>query len=153
MRIYDAIDFYWSDDGDFAIDDTGDLMDTSYDPLKSIKQEIIDRISGNQQGWLYQPALGANLDRFVGEPNTRENGKAIQHAVINSLLYGNLVDIGDLKVLVTPLSASMIAIRIQIACLPTSRNSRALPITLSFLYDYSDNHVYAVQGNYVNHAI
>jgi len=151
-KIYDAIDLYWSHEGDYAIDERGDLMDTSFDSLRSIKQEIIDRVSASRHDWRYQPAIGANIDRFVGESNTPENGKAIKHAITNALLYGRLVDSSDLRVRVTPLSMTMVAIRVELSYIVTSANTNSLPVTLNFLYDYSDNHIYATTGSYVEDA-
>lgn len=147
-RTYDAIDFFWSYDGDLAMDDRGDIQDTSFDSLRCIHQQILQRIRGSTGDLQYNPDLAANLDRFVGKKNTRSAGIDIKSSIRNALLYRNLVDGRDLNVKVAPISPSIIAGKVSLAYQQTRANLDSLPVTLSFLYDYKDNNIYPVDNKY-----
>jgi len=52
-------------DGDLAIDRTGDVRDTSYDPLRSTFQEVRTRAQSSFRDWATQPSIGANLEGLL----------------------------------------------------------------------------------------
>lgn len=61
-------DLWFTQDGDFLIDGSGDLKDTkdSGDKLESIKQTILHRIIAERNGWRLHPDIQAGLERFLG---------------------------------------------------------------------------------------
>tara|TARA_R110002020_G_scaffold268819_3_gene484129 strand:- start:79579 stop:80034 length:456 start_codon:yes stop_codon:yes gene_type:complete len=141
-RLYDTNDLFFSFEGDFDVDESGDLRDTLYDPLRSIRQQILTRVKSEKGDWQYQGSIGANLSNFVGEPNSRETGMAIKNAVRVALGQHALVDLNGVKIDVMPISRTMIALRVEVAYLRTSENSVSDPLLLNFLYDYIDNNIY-----------
>ena len=147
-RIYDSTDLFWSFEGDFDIDETGDIRDTSYDPLRSISQGIYDRVKCDKGDWQFQKGIGASLSKFVGRPNDRETGRSIKSAITSALGWFGFIDVGDVNVKVVPVSATMIVARVVINYISTRENSISDPINLTFLYDYADNNVYPANGRY-----
>lgn len=147
-RIYDKIDYFFSYDGDYEVSNTGDIMDTSFDILRSIHQEVLDRVRSDKGDWAYNKPIGASLSSFVGMPNTAETGKAIEQTILSALQYNNLVDIGDVKIKVVPISANVIAVQTRLSYMQTKSNVNSLPVTLTFLYDYADNNIYPVYPGY-----
>jgi len=145
-RIYDRTDYFFSYDGDFAVGPDKDIMDTSYDPLRAAHQEILSRIRSDKGDWVYNPAIGATLSRFVGMPNTQETANAMRQAMLASLQYDNTVDISDVKIQIVPVAFDMVAIRIELAYIRTRQNANSSPVTLTFLYDYQDNNVYPIEN-------
>jgi len=63
-----AVDFWFTAEGDYAVGDDGDIMSTEISPKRSLIQEIRTRVSAIQGDWSEHPALGLNLDSFVGRP-------------------------------------------------------------------------------------
>ena len=147
-RVYDKNDVFWSYEGDFDLDERGDLRDTSFDSLRSIKQEILTRIMSSLSDWRYSPGVGSDMYSFVGQKNTREVGQALRKVITNSLMYDNLINIGDVDVKIVPISANAVAGQVILNYLPTRRNAVSLPVTLSFLYDYIDNQIFSREGSF-----
>ena len=147
-RIYDSVDFFWSDEGDYDLDETGDIRTTAYDPLRSVRQGIYNRVKCDKHDWQYQKGIGASLSRFVGQPNTSATGMSIKSAVISALGYHGYIDIGDVNVRVVPISATMVVVRVVVSYIRTRENSISDSINLTFLYDYADNNVYPADGRY-----
>jgi hypothetical protein len=147
-RPYDFVDMFWSSDGDYEVDERGDLQDTSYDVLRSIHQQIQTRIMSDKGDWQYQKRIGAGLSNFVGDPNTAETGRALQNAITSALLQNGLINMEDLKVKIAPISPTHIAFQVTLNYLPTRENATSLPVTLNFMYDYADTQVYPFSNRY-----
>lgn len=145
---YDAIDVFFSYEGDYHIDHKGDLQDTSFDYLRSIHQYIINVVRSDRGAWKLRQELGADLSSFVGMPNTKEVGNAIKERLTSALLEHNQIKTNDLTVKVIPLSKSSIAVRVEVSVTPTRNNSQANKLTLNFMYDYADNNVFPIRGHY-----
>lgn len=147
-RIYDKNDYFFSYDGDYEFSETGDIMDTRFDMLRSIHQEILDRVRSDKGDWKYNKSIGASLSNFVGMPNNIQIANAIEQAIISAVQYNELVDINDINIKLAPISATVIAAQIKLIYTNTKANANSLPVTLTFLYDYNDNNVYPIYNNY-----
>jgi len=143
-QIYDRTDLTWSRRGDLAIGHNGDIMDTYEDPLRSLYQEIRTRTMSVLGDWKNYPDLGANLEDFVGEPNSKRTAEAIKIRIVASITRNGLVNNSDLNVKYTPIDIDKIMFRISVKVAPTAQNGGSNYLGINFLYDYSENHAYFV---------
>lgn len=104
MALYESVDLKFNDIGDFEVDESGDLSDTSLDLLLSIRQEIRDRSKSEEDDWRHHPSIGANLDRFIGSPNTRETAQEIDTSIGMALTNDGLIVGNDLTIKTIPIS-------------------------------------------------
>lgn len=147
---YDSIDLDWSWDGDFLVDSTGDLKDTSDDLLLSVRNEISSLVKSELGDWREDSNIGATLSDFVGEPNNRETAENIQARLESQL--SQVVFLKDLSVRVTPVHIYRVLIMLSLEVLPTPENGlqSGEVLSTSFLYDYLENGVY-VELEQMNH--
>lgn len=140
-RNYDSVDFKFSWDGDYIVDETGDIQDTSEDYLLSLQQEIQTRVKSTLGDWRDNEGIEASLDDFVGEPNTPETANEIQRRVVSSL--SGLVSPSDLRVRIVPVHIHKVLIAIGIDVMPTAKNglTTSETITTSFVYDFFENNI------------
>jgi hypothetical protein len=82
-------DFKLTDDGQFVIGANGDLELVTGD--LAIAQQIIFRLKTTKKDWTLSPDIGANLDQFIGQPNSRETRDLIEAAIFTELTKDNLV--------------------------------------------------------------
>lgn len=150
MANYDSIDLDWSWDGDFAIDVTGDLKDTSSDFLLSLVNEIATVMKSETLDWEKDVTLGTNLSDFQGQPNTATIGGAIEDRVKAALVNQNIVQPGDITVKVIPVHVNQVLIMIRVAAEATPRNglTPGEPIKVNLVYDTSENSVF-----FLNHGV
>jgi hypothetical protein len=80
--------------------------------------------------------LGATLDDFVGEPNSRKTGSAIKQRLFFALTSAGIVAPEDLEIKVVPIHIYKVLIIINIKALSTSYNS------LGFGEDFQINFVF-----------
>ena len=109
------VDFYFSDDGDFIVDNNADLMDTSEDSYRSLIQGVMTRLNYNKNEWPGSGAfIGANMSEFQGMPNTAETGDKIRTRIISELTRHGFIKQANLNVTVVPLSHKTILCKIMI---------------------------------------
>lgn len=139
---YDDIDFDFTWDGDFTLDECGDLKDTTYDYLQSLKQEIQTYIKSSIGDWKEEPSVGASLDDFVGEPNNRITASEMKARVESSL--SEIVNLQDLSVRIVPVGIYNVLVILTVDILPTTENKfpAGTSFTTTFLYDYLETGVY-----------
>ena len=144
MAIYDSIDLDWTWDGDYLIDDQGDVKDTSDDLLKSLITEVTTICKSETLDWEKNISVGANLSDFQGEPNVRETGKAIEQRIKSKIVDLNIVQSGDITVKVIPVHIHQILVNILITAQPTSRNKLGYGerLRVSLAYDTIENSVF-----------
>lgn len=149
MSNYDSVDLDWTWNGDFLIGQDGDFADTSDDYLRSLVNEIQTIVKSDYGDWLKQPALGAGLSEFKGEPNSRETGKAIENRLISKLTSSNLLRKNDIQVRVTPVHVNqvLIIIRVQADASPGNSLTLGQPIVVNALYDSSENDIFFLPIN------
>jgi len=141
---YDAYDCSWSWDGDLSVGEDGDLADNKDDAIQSLVNEIRTVIRSETGDWQFYPQLGADLSDFLGEPNNRETGKAIEDRIISSLVGLGIVTRGDLSVRVMPVEAHAVMITITVNAEATADNSLVVgePILVSLVYDSIEDSVF-----------
>lgn len=139
---YDEIDLDWTWDGDLKLDTDGDLKDTSRDVLQSLQTEIHTIVKSELGDWREDISVGANLDDFIGEPNTRETGVQIKARIENAL--NEIINLNDLSVRITPVGIYrvLISISVEVAPTPENRLQSGISISTTFLYDYMEKGVY-----------
>jgi hypothetical protein len=141
MGIYDSVDSYWSWDGDYAIGPDGDLKDTSDDFLSSLEQEIATVVKSEVGDWQLNPLIGATLTDFLGEPNTRENGKLIEDRVRFKIIDAGIVAPEDLSVRVVPTGIHTLMIMINVMTVATTDNRLEVgsAVSVNIIYDTMEN--------------
>ena len=135
---YDSIDLMFTEDGDFEINDIGDLSSTEQDRILSIQQEIFSTVQSYTGDWSVHPPIGANLRLFIGEPNTRENAKRIESNVKNAIIGAGVIKSSDLEVNVNALGIYSVMIEIIVRADPTIYNSVVTGIVMNIFFDSSD---------------
>lgn len=128
MTNYNAKDmaFYSLDtlnEGDFQIED-GDFRLTGYQ--ESPRQDATNRIRTQQTDWRSHPRIGADLELFIGEPNTRETASKINTSILNTLLYDGRFKAQDVTNRPVPLSTTHIDVYTMI---DTNDNEPLLLVT------------------------
>lgn len=150
---YDSTDLSWSWKGDLKVVD-GDLSLNSSDALESIEAEIITIIKSSNGDWELHPMLGANLWRFVGEANTRENAERIKDAIITSLVSSGIVRRADIEVDINAMSLHALYIKVRLKAIATTNNRLMAPknnpdinqynegVELKFLFDTNTSAIF-----------
>lgn len=144
-QIYDRTDLAWSSRGDLVISHDGDIMDTYADPLRSVYQEIRTRMSSEVGDWVLYPDISAGLSDYVGEPNNKFTAEALKTRISASIARNGLVNNADIQVRYAPIEFDKIMFRITITVAPTARNAGSESLTISVLYNYTENHAYFIQ--------
>lgn len=137
MADYDSIDLDFMWDGDYAIDGNGDIQDTSYDYLQSLRNEIANIVKSELLDWEQDPTIGANISDFLGEPNTREMGELIEDRVRTSLISARVVLPEDVSVRVVPVGVHRVLITVSVLVVATANNQLNVsePIVASVIFD------------------
>jgi len=130
----DSLDFHFTSNGDFCLDNTGKLKDTKLSKYRFLIQRVNNRISSKPGDWILAPEVGAGLTDFIGQRNTPENGKLIEYRIFSELTRGNFIDSRHLSVKVFPISESGVGVIIAINPPDTTGQ-----VTLTYSYDYRDN--------------
>lgn len=141
-QVYDKSDLFWTSRGDYLIGNDGDVMDTKYDPLRSLLQEIRTRVEADQGDWIVFPTVGSDMRDFVGEPNSPTTAEAIKTRVIAALARDGFVHTRDMKIQYMPIDRDKLLLRVSIDVAPTAENGNSETLIRTMLYNYSDNNVY-----------
>jgi len=99
-------DLSLSEDGDFEIDGSGDLA-MSYG-LDCLEDDVRIRLNTNAPDWFHHRWLGATLEDFIGEPNTKAIGEMGRDRIYDNLTRDGKIRSADLNVHVTPINESEI---------------------------------------------
>jgi len=134
---YDAIDLFYSWNGDYTIGQDGDLKDTSYDGLRSLKQEIHTICASALNDWAEYPGYAAGLDDFVGRPNIPSTAAAIEDRVRIALTANLVVLEEDLSVKVIPVHRQEVLIVIKVHVIPTTANNLVVDtVSTALVFDF-----------------
>lgn len=149
MGLFDANDIDFSWDGDFLIDSTGSLADTSDDWLRSLVNQVRDLVKSEQGDWESDPNFAADLSEFIGEANTREMGKKIEQRIRSRIVNIGLVPTQDLNIRVVPIHVNQLAVFIKISCTPTANNKLVLgePVIVTFVFDTMEHSIFFTLSN------
>lgn len=144
--IYDSNDLLWTFRGDLFVGHNGDILDTFYDPLRSIVQEIRTRLQADLGDWSLYPGIGAQLSDFVGEPNNKTVAEAIKTRVVSSLTKFGMINSSDIKIIYAPIDLDKIMFRLTLSVAPTPANAGSETLNFNLIYSYSENHTYISTG-------
>jgi len=141
-RNYDDIDLDFTWDGDYITDETGDLKDTSYDLLQSLKNQILLRIKSDLNDWREDPNVGADLGDYIGEPNNQTTAKSMSARIRGSVL--DVIAASDIDVRIVPISSYRVLIKlnVQVLSTPDNRLQPGNTVTIDFIYDYFERGVF-----------
>lgn len=144
---YDKVDLQWSWNGDYSPGQDHDFADTSSDKIQSLVQEIQTVVQSSLADWEEHPGLGAGLDDFIGEANTRQTAESLKTRVRDSLILFNIVRDTDLDVKVLPVGPHTVLILIRVAALATEENSLAEnSIVITTVFDYLERGVFFIEN-------
>lgn len=130
------VDIYFTPEGDFFLSDNEDLEDTTRYAYRGLIQKITTRMESSKGDWPLQQGVGADLNRFVGQPNTQVTGSNIVRAIQNELVGSGVLLASELLVEVVPLTQDIVGIILFITPAGSSRS-----IVLNFTYDLRDNKI------------
>jgi len=108
MAIYDSIDIEASPSYDLVLSSSKDLKMSAASGC--LKQDIMFRARTDLNDFVPHPGIGADLQRFIGEPNTRENAKKAEERLYNSLTKDSRVFSSDLRIRAVPIARDRVAI-------------------------------------------
>lgn len=143
-KIYDNTDFTWSKRGDLSLSHHGDIADTELDPLRSVVQEIRKRVKYSVGELKTAPRVGASLKEFVGKPNNKVVAEAIKSRIASALSRDGLVNKEDLNIQYAPVKKDMLLVKLNLKVASTTRNRGSEMLTLSMIYNYSENNSYFI---------
>lgn len=144
-QIYDRTDLFWTSRGDLKISGDHDIMDTEFDPLRSLIQEVRTRVAADQGDWKTFPTVGAGISDFVGEPNNVITAENIKTRVLAALARDGFVSTSDMSIKYIPIDIDSLLLRVSFKVAPTARNASTETLVFTLLYSYSDNNVYFVR--------
>ena len=144
MGNFDTIDCLFSWDGDYSKGEDGDLGDTSSDRLLSLRQELLTVVKSEIGDWELDPQVGATLSDFLGEPNTRENGEALENRLRTKIIEVGIVQREDLDVKIIPVGISQILILVNVLVVATVENGLDITdaVSINLLYDTMENNLF-----------
>lgn len=151
MSNLDSIDLDFSWNGDYLIGHDGDLLDTSDDLLRSLVNEIQTIVKSDFGDWLKQPNLGAGLNDFKGEGNTRDTGNKIKQRLVTKLTANNLLRQSDLQIKITPVHTHQVLIMIRVQADATAGNhlQAGQPVIVNLIYDSSEGAIFYLPENQI----
>jgi hypothetical protein len=139
---YDNSDVLWTSRGDICIDEFGDVMDTEYDPLRSLVQEIRTRLEASMGDWKVYTNIGANLEDFVGQLNNKTTAEGVKLRVKDSLTKDGFIAPQDINIMYMPVTRDQLLVRLTVKVRKTVRNGNSESLTMGLLYQYSENNIY-----------
>lgn len=110
------LDLWFTTDGDFIIDSTGDLRDTrdSNNKYESLRQTILHRILVNRNGWRFHPQVCAGLERFIGTNIDPFLLQEMERRIKGALTIDGFIRESDISIRTIDLGQGAIAILIYI---------------------------------------
>lgn len=112
MSKFKEVDFYFTDDGDFSVDEKGDLKDTSGLFGRAILQEINDRLRSQPGEWKLSNSIGTNLQQYLGVSTTDQNIDLVTKQVEAVLTNDGLLVAGQLEILPLKIGDSVVIFRV-----------------------------------------
>jgi len=86
-------DILFSYDEDIAFTSDDFFITTGIDFME---REVFKLLITDENAWKMSPGLGASLEKFIGQPNTRETGEALKNWIKNKLkqtVYPGVVEV------------------------------------------------------------
>lgn len=95
--------------GDMVIDSSGDFSRVSGD--RWLAQEILFRLKTTKGDFTLEPDTGADLEQFIGKPNTTTTHKEIEAVVYNALQIPGVLTVPSVEVV--PLDEETVFILVE----------------------------------------
>ena len=114
MPIQDYVDLWFTREGDFSIDDTGDLKDTGLLTGRAILQEARTRLNSRKGEWSLDKTVGSDLIHGLGEGRTARQIQVIVQMIVEALTASKTMKPGDIEVLPLPIGSDGVLFRIVI---------------------------------------
>lgn len=137
------VDFYWSDNGDFTIEN-GDIKDTNRTNGAGFLEEVSLRLKSSVGDWKFAPDEGASLSTFEGETNNSATWNRIYESILYSLTYDLFVYPDSVQINIAPIDSSEIAIRVDFTADLDILLGTELP-SVKFVYNLSTNQSYIMR--------
>lgn len=131
MKNHRVSDFEFSWDGDFVIDDGGDIKSTDRNRIDSFVQEVKTRVRSSVKDWAMHPDLGASLFDLIGEPNDKKIAEEGSIRIKSALTRDGFIAAGSLRVRYMPVDQNSILYNI-IVRIPDLANDEELSFSLLF---------------------
>lgn len=97
----------------FKTDRDGECDIALTDEYHTAEQDLKNRLLTQRKDWRSHPDIGADLERFVGQPNTRETGQMILDSIKESLMYDARFTPADTTVHVVPITQDKVELIVQ----------------------------------------
>ena len=115
MSKYTQVDLWFTEEGDLAIDNNGDLKDTLNSYGRAVLQEIRDRLHNRPGEWKLNSSIGSNLERFLGEAGTTGTIGRVVNEIVQALTFDRLLIPGEFEVIPLQFIDSILMFRIIIS--------------------------------------
>ncbi len=114
-------------DGDLAVGGDGDFeLTRGFDWMAREVNKIVRTI--NPQ-WRHHPTIGANVESFIGENNTRETASALRQEILDAISRSTLLRDGQsIDVIVVPLSMESVSVYVNFEAPGISRELTKLVV-------------------------
>jgi len=104
----DKTDLFQTLDGDLVVTANGDLaLVSGFDWLAREINKVIRTI--NPQ-WFHHPTIGAGLEEFVGQPNTRAVANQIERRVLDAIYRSSIPNTERIGVQVIPVDLDVVTV-------------------------------------------
>jgi hypothetical protein len=116
LRNLNKSDLWFTNDGDFLIDGSGDLRDTrdSGDNYESLRQAILHRIISERGGFRFHPEVSAGLEQYIGKTVDKKLLEAIQAALHRALTSDGALNRNDYTLRVLELTPGDVAVLVYV---------------------------------------
>jgi len=104
----DSIDWAVDENGDLLIGPDGDILQAK--GQKQIAQEILFRLKTSKGDYTVDPNVGANLESFIGSPNTQNVRDEIVKAVEEELQRDEFIPLRKVRALKTDVNSVLIVV-------------------------------------------
>jgi len=112
LKNLNRTDLWFTVDGDFLVDGSGDLKDTldSGDDYESLRQAILHRIISEKNGFRFHSEINAGLEQFIGKTVDKNLLEAINSAVQRALAADGALTRDDYDLRILELTPGDVAI-------------------------------------------
>ena len=114
MSKFRQVDFWFTEDGDLAVDATGDLKDTRGTMGRAVLQEIRDRLMSRPGEWALNVSIGSQLTDYLGDPGSERALHLAAEEIARAITADRLLIPGEFDVMPMLFSEKIFVFRIII---------------------------------------
>ena len=109
-------DLWFTVDGDFLIDGSGDLRDTrdAADNYESLRQAVLHRVISEHNAFRFHNGISAGLEQFIGKTVDKLLLEAVQTAIQRALTSDGALTRDDFTLRVVELTPGDVAVLIYV---------------------------------------